>query len=60
MSKLNTKCEGCYIQHKGCVIKTIIKLVDMCPCTNCLIKAMCTYQCDDRVDLYVEHYKHFD
>ena len=54
---MKTECMGCHIQDRGCLIKDKIKLVDMCPCVNCLLKPICTTQCDERKRIYREHYK---
>ena len=40
-------CHGCVeLRGSGCSINNMNKN-KQCPCTECLIKPMCTYPCDD-------------
>jgi hypothetical protein len=47
-----TKCwKGCQ-QREGCVICNNKDKNPICPCRECLVKAICKKQCSDRKDLF--------
>lgn len=46
------QCKGCGI---GCFIHLYIDEAGItCPCSTCILKVMCSYQCPDRAALYAE------
>jgi hypothetical protein len=50
------KCLGCGVIHVDCCYFVTKFCIDICPCMDCLVKAMCTQKssCDLRNDAIVE------
>ncbi|MFW9872228.1 MAG: hypothetical protein ACFFG0_03925 [Candidatus Thorarchaeota archaeon] len=49
------ECKGCNMKGNGtymCRIYELEHLVSLCPCLNCLLKAICEIQCAERMILF--------
>jgi len=51
---MNDKCNGCsVINNHICNVRRLDdKVVEKCPCNECLIKPMCSIRCRKREDYY--------
>ena len=48
----NEKCQGCAVT--GCLIQYNPKLIEKCPCCNCLVKMICQKMCRERREVYTD------
>jgi len=48
-------CQGCSLYFsEWCVIRYNPKLIEKCPCRNCLVKMVCKTMCKERSRLYTD------
>lgn len=43
--------KGCK-QWGNCLVWEDLKIIEQCPCNNCLIKSMCESRCEGRIKVY--------
>jgi hypothetical protein len=52
------KCNGCISEHEVCLNIPNTKIIDHCPCIECLVKVICKSFCPQAVN-YIESQMHY-